>query len=668
MNKPILIVESPTKAKTIGNFLGDKFIVRSCYGHVRDLPADRLGVDINENFKAQYVILPRVKKIIKELKHLEENIEEFYLATDYDREGEAIAWHLVETVGVNKKKVRRITFHEITKEAILGALKKARPLDQNLIHSQQARRILDRLVGYKLSPLLWKKVGSGLSAGRVQSVAVRLIVDREREIKSFKPEEYWTIKAKLTPKDKEHLFFASLIRKGKKKYGKFDIKNQTMAHHILDDVANSDFVVKEIVKSERKRTPSPPFTTSTLQQEASHKLGFLAKDTMKIAQDLYEGIDLGPHGNPGLITYMRTDSVTVAKSAQDEAISYIRKTFGKEYIPQQKRRYKTPTIRAQEAHEAIRPTSVFRVPEKIKTYLTPKQFKLYNLIWQRFLASQMSDAIFDTVSVDIEARSYIFRATGQNIKFHGFMKIYVETVENEEEKDYGKNLEIPVLSKGEELKLINLIPEQHFTEPPPRYNEASLIRTLEKFGIGRPSTYAPIISTIKNRNYVRLKNRKFYPQEVGVVVNDLLVKHFPTIVDNGFTALMEKGLDDIAQGEVNYVKVLNNFYNTFERDLKQAYQNMKKVKSQPTNKNCPNCGAKLEIKMGRYGRFLACTAFPKCRYTHPLEESSELVKGEKCPKCGRNMIIRVSRRGKFLACSGYPACRVTKNLPKQEGQ
>jgi len=668
MNKPILIVESPTKAKTIGKFLGDEFIVRSCYGHVRDLPEDRLGVDINENFKAQYVILPRVKKIIKELKRLEEDTEEFYLATDYDREGEAIAWHLVETVRVSKKKIRRITFHEITKEAILEALKNARPLDQNLIHAQQARRILDRLVGYKLSPLLWKKVGSGLSAGRVQSVAVRLIVDREREIKSFKPEEYWTIKAKLKPKDKEHVFFANLIKKGKKKYDKFDIKNQRMAHNILDDVANSDFIVKDVVKGERKRSPSPPFTTSTLQQEASHKLGFLARDTMKIAQDLYEGINLGPHGNPGLITYMRTDSVTVAKSAQDEAVTYIKKEFGREYIPQQKRRYKTPTLRAQEAHEAIRPTSVFRVPEKIKAYLTPKQFKLYNLIWQRFLASQMADAIFDTVSVDIEARSYIFRATGQNIKFPGFMKIYVETMEDEEEKDYGKNLEIPLLSKGEELNLINLIPEQHFTEPPPRYNEASLIRTLEKFGIGRPSTYAPIISTIKNRNYVRLKNRRFYPQEVGVIVNDLLVEHFPTIVDNGFTALMEKSLDDIAQGEINYVKVLNNFYITFERDMKRAYQNMKKIKSQPTNKNCPNCRAKLEIKMGRYGRFLACTAFPKCRYTHPLEDSSELAKGEKCPKCGRNMIVRVSRRGKFLACSGYPACRVTKNLPEKESQ
>jgi len=663
MAKALVIVESPTKAKTIGKILGKGYIIKSSMGHVRDLPPDRLGVNVEDNFKPTYEIIKDKKKTVKELTKAVKEAKEIYIATDQDREGEAIGWHIVTVTNTDQGRVRRIVFHEITKETIVNSLRSPRQIDLHLVNAQQARRILDRLVGYKLSPLLSKKVRKGLSAGRVQSVALRLIVDREREIERFVPREYWTIIAHLSRKDEQQIFTANLIAKGKKKFKKLEIANEPQAKEICQDLSGEEFRVWKVTRKPKKRNPPPPFNTSSLQQEASKRFGFSASKTMVIAQQLYEGIGLGKEESVGLITYMRTDSFAVSSSAQAEALRFIRKNFGKEYSPKKPRIYRSKSKVTQEAHEAIRPTSCLRTPETISKYLDASQLKLYSLIWQRFLSSQMASAIFDTVAVDITAGDYTFHATGQKLKFPGFLKVYLE------EKEEAEKI-LPALEEGGILILREIVPEQHFTEPPPRYTEASLIKTLEEHGIGRPSTYAPIISTLFERGYVTIKKKQFHPQETGIIVDDLLVKYFPKIMNLDFTAHMEKNLDEIALGKSEWVEVLNNFYQPFKRTLSIAYKNMEKIKPEMTEEICPKCGSALVIRIGRYGKFLACSSFPRCRYTAPLDEQEKKIVNqltdEKCPKCGSPMVIRSGRRGRFLACSAYPKCKSTKSIPRKE--
>lgn len=630
----LLIVESPTKEKTISRFLDGDYIIKSSYGHVRDLPANGLGVKIEKNFQPSYVILPRAKKILPSLKKISAEAEKIYLATDYDREGEAIAWHLIELLKPDKEKVKRITFHEITEKAILEALKNPRNINLNLVNAQQARRILDRLVGYKISPLLWRKVKFGLSAGRVQSVALRLICDREEEIVKFQSQEYWTISAELqkietSARDgstlgREETFVAELIEYENKKLEKLSIQNQKEAEKIIFSLKGLNYSVRKIVAKEKKKEPAPPFTTATLQQESARKLFFSANKTMFLAQQLYEGIELGKEGMVGLITYHRTDSYQVAESAWEETRKYITEKYGTDFLPAKPRIYKTRTKGAQEAHEAIRPTSIYREPEKIKEYLTPDQLKLYTLIWQRLLASQMKEAIFDTLTVDIGAGEVgLFRANGQKIKFPGFLKIY--DLDEEKEKI------LPALNEDENLYLIKLIPKQHFTEPPARYNEASLIKTLEKYGIGRPSTYAPTISTIRERKYVKFEGGKFYPTELGKTINELIKKHFPTIVDINFTAEMEKELDEIAKGKMTWTKVLDNFYSPFSQALNLAEKEMVRIRPvpQPTNKKCEKCGRMMLLRSSSRGSFLACSGFPKCRNTKSLPSNSQQSAGNR---------------------------------------
>jgi DNA topoisomerase-1 len=663
MIKALVIVESPTKAKTIGKMLGKDYVIKSSKGHIRDLPADRLGVNIRDNFKPTYEIIKNKKQIVKELAKAMKEAKEVYIATDQDREGEAIGWHLVTVTNTDKEKVKRIVFHEITKETITNSLRFPRQIDHHLVNAQQARRILDRLVGYKLSPLLSNKVRKGLSAGRVQSVALKLIVERENQIEQFVPQEYWTILVKLSKTDEERIFTANLIARGKKRFKKLEIANESQAKEICEDLSGKEFRVLEVTRKLKTRNPLPPFNTSSLQQEASKRFGFSASKTMVIAQQLYEGIDLGKKESVGLITYMRTDSLSVSSSAQEEAVEFIRKNFAEDYLPPKPRIYKSKSKVSQEAHESIRPTSVLRTPEAISKYLDASQFKLYNLIWQRFVSSQMASAIYDTVAVDIGADDYIFHATGQKLKFSGFLKVYQEEKE-EAEKD------LPSLKQGDILILKEIVPEQHFTEPPPRYTEASLIKTLEEHGIGRPSTYAPIISTLLERGYVTLKKKQFHPKEIGIIVNNLLVKFFPKIMDLDFTARMEENLDEIALGKREWVEVLNNFYQPFEKTLDIAYKNMAKIKSQVTDETCPKCGSPMVIRIGRFGKFLACSSFPRCRYTVPLDEEGKKivtqVTEEKCPKCGSPMVIKWGRRGKFLACSAYPNCKSTKPIQKKE--
>jgi len=662
MAKALVIVESPTKAKTIGKILGKDYVIKSSMGHVRDLPPDRLGVNIKDNFKPTYEIIKNKKKIVKELTKAVKEAKEVYIATDQDREGEAIGWHLVTVTNTDKGRVKRIVFHEITKETITNSLRFPRQIDLHLVNAQQARRILDRLVGYKLSPLLSNKVRKGLSAGRVQSVALELIVERENQIEQFVPQEYWTILAHLSKRDEERIFTANLIAKGKKKFKKLEIANESQAKEICQDLSGKEFRVSKVTRKTKKRNPLPPFNTSTLQQEASRRFGFSASKTMVIAQQLYEGIDLEKKESVGLITYMRTDSLAVSSSAQAEALEFIRKKLGEDYLPTKPRIYKSKSKVAQEAHEAIRPTSSLRTPEAISKYLNASQFKLYNLIWQRFVSSQMASGIYDTVAVDIGAGDYIFRATGQKLEFPGFLKVYQEEKE-EAEKD------LPHLEQGDILVLKEVVPEQHFTEPPPHYTEASLIKTLEEHGIGRPSTYAPIISTLLERGYVTLIKKQFHPKEIGTIVNNLLVKYFPKIMDIDFTAHMEENLDEIALGKREWVEVLTNFYQPFERTLDIAYKHMAKLKPQVTQETCPKCGRAMVIRIGRFGKFLACSSFPRCRYTVPLDEDGKKIvtqfTEEKCPKCGSPMVIKWGRRGKFLACSAYPKCKSTKPIPKE---
>jgi len=645
----LVIVESPTKSITLKRFLGKEYQVLATMGHIRDLPKSEFGVETENDFKPKYIIPKKSKKIIQLLKEVVKKAGLAVIATDEDREGEAIAWHLTQILNLNSQKpYQRIVFHEITKPAIEEALKNPRKIDMNLVDAQQARRILDRIVGYKLSPFLWKKVARGLSAGRVQSVTVRLVVEREREIKNFVPQEYWSIVALLKkpieagPLSAE--FEALLIKKNGKVIPKLGIKTKKEADKIVKDLKGASlpseacvYKVINVEKKEVKRNPLPPFTTSTLQQESWKRFHFPAKFTMQIAQQLYER---------GFITYHRTDSLNLSDQSLFSAKKFISKHYGKEYWAGFLRRYKAKG-RAQEAHEAIRPTYPERTPESVK--LDQNQLKLYDLIWQRFIACQMSQAIFDSTTIDISAKNYIFRATGQILKFDGFLKVYpIKFAETE----------LPPLKKEEILELIKLIPSQHFTQPKPRYTEATLIKVLEENGIGRPSTYAPILSTIQERNYIE-KNaeRRFQPTEIGVVVNDLLVSHFPKNVDIKFTAEMEEDLDKIAEGRRKWIEVLEEFYEPFEENLKQKYQEVSKKEftEKPTEKICPKCGAPLLIRLGKFGKFYACSKFPKCKHTESLEEN---ILGIKCPKCKNGKIVekRTKKRKIFYGCSNWPKC------------
>ncbi|MCS6800509.1 MAG: type I DNA topoisomerase [Chloroflexota bacterium] len=668
MAKDLVIVESPTKAKTLSRFLGARYSVRASLGHVRDLPKSQLGVDVEHDFAPKYLVPREKKELIKELREAVKEAPSVWLATDPDREGEAISWHLAEATGVDPAKVRRVVFHEITKEAVTEAFRHPRTIDMELVNAQQARRILDRLVGYELSPLLWRKVKGRLSAGRVQSVAVRLIVDREREIAAFVPTEYWTIDADLTKqqsRSKRDQFRASLIGQWGQRE-KLTIPNEERASALVADLRPATFTVAEVRRREVQRQPAPPFTTSTLQQEAARKLRFTAKRTMLVAQQLYEGIYLPDEGESvGLITYMRTDSTHVAESAQQEARRYIAQKFGGDFVPAAPRVFTKKARNAQEAHEAIRPTSTFREPERIKAALTPEQYRLYELIWKRFVASQMEAATLDTTTVEIRASDtpsgtdYLLRASGSVIKFPGFLELYRESTDEEGEVDDEGKRPLPALQVGDQLDLVALVPEQHFTQPPPRYTEASLVKALEEQGIGRPSTYAPIISTIIERGYVKRVDRRLVPTELGVTVNDLLVTYFPNIVDVGFTAQLEEQLDDIANGEREWVPVLRDFYLPFHREVERAAEAMPtvKVEDEPYGEDCDKCGRPLVIKRGRFGRFIACSGFPTCRNAKPLLEKV----GVRCPACAEGeLVVRSSKKGRtFYGCDRYPACTFT---------
>jgi DNA topoisomerase-1 len=649
--KSLIIVESPAKAKTINKIVGEDYIVESSMGHVVDLPKRSMGVDIEANFKPNFIVIQNKRKTLSHLKKLAKDSKSVYIATDPDREGEAIGWHIKNQIGT-KQEFLRVTFHEITKEAIQDAFRHPGEIDINKVNAQATRRVLDRLVGYFLSPLLWKKVGSGLSAGRVQSVALRLIVDREKEIKNFIPQEYWSIDAELKKKaDKpDRTFFAQLDKKDNKK---IEIPNEVTAKKIIAEVNKEKFIVSDITKTKKKRNPFAPFTTSTLQQDAFNKLGFTANKTMMFAQQLYEGIELGKEGPVGLITYMRTDSVHVAKSAIASVRGFIAKNFGEKYLPEKPNFYKSKKS-AQEAHEAIRPSIVSHKPETIKKYLSEEQFKLYTLIWRRFVASQMNPAESLVTSVSITAGKYSFKATGSKLIFDGFLKIY--NVEEDEEAKY-----FPELHVREELNLVKLIPNQHFTKPPPRYSDASLVKALEEDGIGRPSTYAPIIQTLVYRNYVHRDRGYFIPAELGFLITDMLVKYFPKIMDIGFTAKIEEHLDEIEEGKLRRLTVINDFYKPFKKSLDHAQDTIKKTQIF-VDEVCPECGKQLIIKWGRRGRFLSCSGFPACRF------SKSFPTGVMCPVegCGGELVERRSQGGKrFYGCSNFPKCTFTSSRLKQ---
>ena len=661
--KSLLIVESPAKVRTLSKFLGKGFIIKASIGHVKDLPKKELGVDVDNKFTPTYVTIEGKEKVLRELKKEAKKADKVFLGPDPDREGEAIAWHIAEELGGNSDTVFRVEFNEITEKAVTEAMKKPRKINKSLFDAQQARRVLDRLVGYKLSPLLWRKVRRGLSAGRVQSVALRLVVDREREIEAFEPVEYWSVNAGLEGKTPP-LFKAKLFRIDGQK---INIHHETDAAGIVKDLDNRLFTVTKIEKKKRRRSPAPPFITSTLQQEASRKLRHTANKTMRIAQQLYEGLELDGEGSVGLITYMRTDSVRVASEARQEAGKFITKEFGKDHVPAKSPVYKSKKS-AQDAHEAIRPTSVFKTPDSIRAGLSQEQYQLYKLIWNRFLASQMSPAIFDQTSIDIEAGKYLFRATGTVIKFQGFMAVYTESADEAAEEEGI----LPVLSEGDALKTIEVLPKQHFTQPPPRYTEATLVRDMEAKGIGRPSTYATILSRIQERKYTEKTEGRFSATELGVVVTDLLVGRFPELMDVGFTAKMEDNLDKIEEGVSDWVKVVKDFYTPFDRELNEALESMGRVKPKdiPTEEKCEKCGQPMVIKWGRHGRFMACSGFPECKNTRPLQTgggdgaqpSEPQVTDEKCEKCGSPMVFKAGRFGKFLACSNYPECKTTKAI------
>ncbi|MDR9791875.1 type I DNA topoisomerase [Aeribacillus pallidus] len=648
MSDYLVIVESPAKAKTIEKYLGKKYTVKASMGHVRDLPKSQMGVDIEHNFQPKYITIRGKGPVLKELKNAAKKAKKVFLAADPDREGEAIAWHLAQSLDIDIQSDCRVVFNEITKDAIKDSFKSPRAINMDLVDAQQARRVLDRLVGYNISPILWKKVKKGLSAGRVQSVAVRLIIDRENEIKHFKPEEYWTINGDFL-KGTESFEAAFWGVEGKKK----ELKTEEDVKQVLQKVIGNEFPVTKVTKKERRRNPAPPFTTSSLQQEAARKLNFRAKKTMMVAQQLYEGIDLGKEGTVGLITYMRTDSTRISDTAKSEAISYIEKMFGSEYV-QAKTRGSQKSGNVQDAHEAIRPTSAFRNPDGIKDFLTKDQYKLYKLIWERFIASQMSPAVMDTMSVDLENNGVMFRANGSKIKFHGFMKVYVEGTDDQEEDK--SNRLLPDLQEGDKIFSKDLKPEQHFTQPPPRYTEARLVKTLEELGIGRPSTYAPTLDTIQRRGYVALENKRFVPTELGQIVHELMMEFFPEILDVEFTAKMEHDLDDIEEGKVNWVKIIDEFYHDFSKNVKKAENEMEKVeiKDEYAGVKCEKCGSEMVYKMGRYGKFLACSNFPDCRNTKPILKEI----GLKCPKCHEGNIVerKSKRRRVFYGCDRYPEC------------
>jgi DNA topoisomerase I len=702
MPDKLVIVESPAKAKTIQKYLGRGFRVEASMGHVRDLPKSDLGVDIDNNFKPVYEVAKGKEKVVAALKKSIRAAEAVYLATDPDREGEAIAWHITQAAGIPRgTPIYRVEFSEITRNAVQQAIAHPRQIDNRLVDAYKARRVLDRLVGYKLSPLLWEKVKRGLSAGRVQSVVVRLVVEREREIEAFVPQEYWTIEADLAKPvagrrsqaaDRKDVFRAVLIERGGKKIDKFAIGDAEAAQAIVYDLEGAAYIVRKVTRKDKRRTPAPPFTTSTLQQEASRKLGFSAKRTMSVAQQLYEGIDVGGEdGTVGLITYMRTDSFNVAREAQEEAREVIQKRYGADYLPEKPPIYRTKSKGAQEAHEAIRPTSSQRMPEALHGHLSNDQRRLYDLIWKRFIASQMAAAVFDSTSVDIGAGKalspnpptagaervdpYTFRASGSVLKFPGFLAVYnVSLDEGEEDEDSERRL--PALEEREGLDLERLLPIQHFTEPPPRYTEASLVKELERLGIGRPSTYAPTLATVVEREYVEVGDKKLLPTSLGRVVTDLLVQHFSSIVDYSFTSEMEQQLDDIAEGEKQWGPVLHAFYTPFERTLATARETMRNVKREEvlTELTCPKCSqGQLAIKFGRNGEFLACNRYPECDFTSNFHRSGEgqiILEATSSPElsdvacniCGRPMVTKKSRFGPFLGCSGYPECKNTRRL------
>ncbi|UII57401.1 type I DNA topoisomerase [Cytobacillus spongiae] len=647
MSDYLVIVESPAKAKTIERYLGKKYKVKASMGHVRDLPKSQMGVDIEHNFEPKYITIRGKGPVLKELKTAAKKAKKIYLAADPDREGEAIAWHLAHSLDIDTASDCRVVFNEITKDAIKESFKHPRPINMDLVDAQQARRILDRLVGYNISPLLWKKVKKGLSAGRVQSVAVRLIIDREKEIQDFVPEEYWSIEGEFL-KGKE-TFQGAFYGVGKKK---LELKSEDDVKHVLSQMDESAFKVTSVSKKERRRNPAAPFTTSSLQQEAARKLNFRAKKTMMLAQQLYEGIDLGKEGTIGLITYMRTDSTRISEVAQVEAATLIEGNYGKDFLSKDKRSEKKQS-NAQDAHEAIRPTSAMREPSSLKEFLSRDQLRLYKLIWERFIASQMAPAVMDTMSVDLQNGEVIFRATGSKVKFPGFMKVYVEGSDDQKEE---KDNMLPNLKEGDEVFKKDIEPKQHFTQPPPRYTEARLVKTLEELGIGRPSTFAPTLDTIQKRGYVALDNKRFVPTELGGIVLELILEFFPDILDVEFTAKMEQDLDFVEDGKTNWVKIIDDFYRDFEKHLDKAEKEMEKVeiKDEPAGEDCEQCGSEMVFKMGRYGKFMACSNFPECRNTKPIVKEI----GVKCPKCKEgNLIERKSKKRRiFYGCDQFPEC------------
>ena len=662
----LVIVESPAKARSIGGYLGNGYTVKASKGHVRDLLVSQLSVDVEHEFEPKYRVPNDKRDVVKELKAAVEAADEVFLATDPDREGEAIAWHLIAATDADADKMKRVVFNEITPQAVRDAFAHSRHIDINLVNAQQARRILDRLVGYTISELLWNKVRNGLSAGRVQSIAVRLIVDREREIEAFVAQEYWTLDARLQKHQRPDTrpFVARLMKIGKHD-ANLKVEGDVTPH--LDVLKRCAYKVVDVKRGERQRKPSAPFTTSTLQQEASRRLGFTAKRTMAIAQQLYEGLDLGKEGPVGLITYMRTDSMHIAPQAKTEARDYIEKRFGKEFMPEKAPTYRTRAKNAQEAHEAIRPTSVLREPDTLKSHFRSNdQFRLYKLVWQRFVASQMENAVYNTQRVEIEARedksaAYLFRVSGSTLKFQGFLVLYEDTRDEDATASENEERVLPDLTVGEAIDLLELLPEQHFTQPPPRYTEASLVRTLEEYGIGRPSTYAPTVSVIQDREYVTKHDKRLLPTDTGKTVNDLLVGYFPGIMDYQFTAKMEDQLDEIAEGDRTWQPMVGEFYTPFEQQLGNARKHMPRVtQEEPIGRDCPLCGNPLVIRYGRFGKFIGCSTFPECAHTEPFLERM----GIPCPTCGKEhggeLVVRRSKRGRtFYGCARYPDCDFT---------
>jgi DNA topoisomerase-1 len=670
VTKPLVVVESPTKVRTLKKYLGKKFNIAATVGHIKDLPQNEMGIDVENGFKPIYKPIAGKHKIIKTLKQAAGDTTDIYLAPDPDREGEAIAWHTSDVLKKKGRKFYRVLFHELTKNAIDAAITAPESLNREKYEAQQTRRILDRLVGYQISPLLWRKVKGGLSAGRVQSVAVRIICERERAIQAFESEEYWSITSHLEA-ETPPLFTAKLVKKNDKK---ITISNEATATAIVAEISREKFIVENVQKKTTQRNPFPPFTTSKLQQESIRRLRFSAKKTMLIAQQLYEGIELGPGEPVGLITYMRTDSTRIAKEAAAEALALIRERFGNDYAPAKPRFFKNKK-KVQDAHEAIRPTSVFNTPEKVAPYLSKEQLALYRLIWQRFVASQMQPVLINKILVAIKAGEYLFSASGSSIKFPGFMALYMSVDDEIESEIEKKKEDLPELAIGMLLKLSKLDPKQHFTQPPPRFSEASLVKELEENGIGRPSTYATILSTIREKGYVELTKRYFRPNELGFIVNDLLVENFPEVLDVEFTAKMEDDLDRIESADLGSLDILSRFYSPFRKQLDAASEGMLSVKGigLPTGLHCPECGKALHIKVGKNGHFLACTGYPDCNYSRnytrdekgtirPEEPSVEKTTNVNCEKCGKPMVKKYGRFGEFLACSGYPDCMNTRSL------